>query len=298
MNADVQVSAASSQANEPCSGAWKAHLVLEFSARAKHTYLSKRYHLGPIRVQKALWPEPCGNICHVIIVHPPAGVAGGDEIDIDVHCHAQSHALITTPGAGKLYKSDGRVAKTRTHLQVEKDAFLEWLPQELMLYDQAIAETETFIELDEAASFIGWEMLVIGRQARQERFNQGRYQNLIRIRIGSQLALYDRLNVIGNDLWLASPLGLNGHAVTATLWALAPLACRSAQQMDAHINMIRDLLMRMDLPVVISRIDRLLVARYMGHSNQDCLDAFAAIRAKLRQIWFGLDEFYPRIWRT
>lgn len=298
MNADVLSPLHTASAELPCNQSWRAQLMLEFSASEQRSFLSKRWHQGPIRVQKALWPEVDPRICHVIVVHPPAGVAGGDQIDINIHCQSHSHAVLTTPGAGKLYKSDGRVAKMHTQLKVEADAFLEWLPQEIMLYDQAIAETELNIQLDPQSSFIGWDMLVVGRQARQECFNTGRFSSRVRITVGQQLQLFDQLRIQGNDLWLRSALGLNGHAVSGTFWALPPLQHRGAAQMDEHIAQLRELLMRMDLPVVITRLDQLMVARYVGPSNQDCLEVFAALRAKLRLIWLGLVEYYPRIWRT
>lgn len=46
-------------------------------------------------------------------------------------------------------------------------------------FDGANADSETHIHLDEMASFIGWDMLVIGRQARGEIFQQGQYQKQI-----------------------------------------------------------------------------------------------------------------------
>ena len=46
------------------------------------------------------------------------------------------------------------------------------MPQETMLFDGALAHSETDIHLEQTASFIGWDMLVLGRQARAENFVQ------------------------------------------------------------------------------------------------------------------------------
>ena len=36
-------------------------------------------------------------VCHAIIVHPPAGIAGGDHLTFQIETEGQAHAVITTP---------------------------------------------------------------------------------------------------------------------------------------------------------------------------------------------------------
>ena len=51
----------------------------------------------------------------------------------------------------------------------------------MALFNGANAHSETIIHLDHAASFIGWDMLVIGRQAREEQFSDGAYSKPVQI---------------------------------------------------------------------------------------------------------------------
>jgi urease accessory protein len=276
---------------------WQAKLSLGFEQQADRTILRHRWHQGPLRVQKALWPEAKG-VCHVIIVHPPAGFAGGDALSIEVKLAQGSHALLTTPGAGKWYASAGKTAQQNIQLEVANDAILEWLPQETMLFDQAIGHSQTSIKLDAGAVFIGWDILVIGRQSRQEKFEQGQYHNQLNIWQGDQLLLKDQLCIEGNDRWLYSPLGMNGCAITANFYAVAPLASRSETQLDQLIDQLRELVTRMKAPIGLTRFNGVVVARYLGNDTRQCLDGFAGLRAKCRREWFGLDEELPRIWKT
>lgn len=276
---------------------WYAQLELGFCFENSRTIMSHRKHHGPVRVQKMLWPERTG-VCHAIIVHPPAGIAGGDHLTFEIATKDQAHAVVTTPGAGKWYKTNGKQAFQHIHLHVKDQSILEWVPQETMLFDGALAHSETHIHLDKAASFIGWDMLVLGRQARAERFVQGSYYNQFKLWRENKLLVADTLYFEGEDRWLSSCLGMNNQAVMGSFWAAAPEKYRSSFYLEQQLELIRELMMRMQAPVTLTLLDDVVSARFLGNDVRHCHDAFAAIRAKLRRYWFDLEEEFPRIWKT
>ena len=131
---------------------------------AERTVLRDNRHCGPLRVQKALYPEGEG-VCQAIVLHPPSGIAGGDHLLISATVGAGAHAQLTTPGAGKWYRSGGPEASQRLELTVEEGAALEWLPQETIVFDGARARMETRVRLAADSRFIGWDILCLGRAA-------------------------------------------------------------------------------------------------------------------------------------
>ena len=111
---------------------WRAHLVLKFSGRDDKTIVSHRQYQGPLVIQKPFYPED--DVCHVYLLHPPGGVVGGDQLTLDVEVNREGHALITTPAAGKFYRSAGSLAQLKQTLVVKAKSTLEWLPQETILF--------------------------------------------------------------------------------------------------------------------------------------------------------------------
>lgn len=107
------------------AAAWHASIALRVCSAGGRSRLEVRHH-GPLRVQKALYPEGDAP-CHAVVLHPPGGIAGGDALDVAVDVEAGAQALVTTPGATKWYKANGRAATQNVRMDV--GGALEWLPQ-------------------------------------------------------------------------------------------------------------------------------------------------------------------------
>ncbi|HEY3488167.1 MAG TPA: urease accessory protein UreD, partial [Gammaproteobacteria bacterium] len=113
---------------------WQARLELGFERRDGKTVVAHRRHNGPLTIQKPFYPER-SEICHVYLLHPPGGVAGGDALELEVAVSTGAHALITTPAAGKFYRCNDRTASLRQNLSVQAGSTLEWLPQETIVFE-------------------------------------------------------------------------------------------------------------------------------------------------------------------
>ncbi len=201
--------------NNALNSPWEAELNLRFSRRDGHSLLASRSHRGPLVVQKPLYPEG-KSICHAIILHPPGGIAGGDRLSLNVDVESDAHALLTTPGAGKWYKANGREASQHLGFRVHENAILEWLPQENIVYDDAQAVWNARVDLAESACYAGWEIICLGRQACGEQFRTGNLRQNLRIYRSSRLIWGEHANLKGGDNLLTSAAGLRGSPVTAT----------------------------------------------------------------------------------
>ena len=277
---------------EAIPATWHARLTLGFERREGATLLARREHFGPLRVQKPLYPEGEA-VCHAIVLHPPSGIAGGDELELEVRVAANAHALLTTPGAGKWYRSGGAWAGQQLDFTVEAGAALEWLPQENIVFDGARAMMGSRIDLAEAARFIGWEVLCLGRRASGERFDHGALRLETRVRRGGRPIWLERGQLQGGDPLLHSPAGLAGFSVSGTLLAAAPnlspdlpTACREIAAAEPGAKH------------AVTLLPDLLVARYLGHSSEAARHWFADLWQVLRPVLIGRAAQRPRIWNT
>ncbi len=271
---------------------WNARIALGFKKRENTTILSRREHQGPLRVQKPLYPEGNG-ICHTILLHPPGGIVAGDQLHIAIELEALSHALITTPGASKWYRSPGPRAVQQLTMHVREGGVLEWLPQESIVFDQAKVDIHNQITLAAHAVYFGWETFCLGRRASGERFTHGTLDLLTRIERESKPLWIERALLQGGSRLLTSPAGLDDYSVHATFVAVsdkidAELLARCRQIHPNEENSLHGL----------SLLPGVLIARYLGHSAQTARHWMTRIWQTLRPPLTGYAATIPRIWST
>lgn len=273
---------------EPMVSSWKARLSLGFSYLENGTVLSERSHDGPLVVQKPLYPEGRG-VCHAIVVHPPGGIAGGDELHLEVKTEESAAALLTTPGATKWYRSAGAWAKQSLAFGVEGK--LEWLPQETIVFDGALAQASCEVDLAAQAGLIGWDIVCLGRSGSGEKFRRGSYRSSIGIRREGRLLWLERARIDGGGRLLESPAGLGGSAVFGTLFASFPLVEKTNLEDMRKQNPVEGI-------GAITLLPGILLARYLGDSSEAARRYFIALWRILRPRLAGLEAVEPRIWRT
>lgn len=271
---------------------WRAGLTLGFSRRGDKTVLSERRHYGPLAVQKPFYPE--GGVCHVYLLHPPGGIAPGDRLQIDVRVAEDADALITTPAAGKCYRSDGRTSGMLQVLNVEAGASLEWLPQETILFDGCRTELTTQVRLAPGARFAGWEILCLGRPAGNELFNEGLCRQRIEVWRDGVPVLLERGFFAGGSDALRTAWGLRGCTVSGTfVVTVANREClEAARRVDEQAGSNNGDLCGASL------VDDVLVCRYLGHQAEHAKRYFTEVWRRVRPQALGREACEPRIWST
>jgi len=292
---------------------WEARLDLHIERRADASVLASNRHDGPLRVQKALYPEG-PSVMHALIIHPPGGIAGGDHLRIDVTLAPGAEALLTTPGAAKWYKSGGDLARQDICLQLGEHAVLEWLPQESIVFDGAEARQTLCVDAPESACCIGWDISVLGRRGANETFGHGSFGQHIELRRGGRLQWAERAWIDGADAVLQSPVGWDGAHVSGILWAMAPAAFVWEESIIDGLRALLDAsrsrpdsaaVRREDWPddtwaaaTLMGQGQGLLLVRALGHAPERVRNLLTEAWAWLRPALTGRAAHRPRIWST
>ena len=279
----------------PAAAGWRGELSLHYRLAAGRT-VAHSAHSGPLRVLQPLHPEGPG-ICHHVVLHPPGGVVAGDELHIDAQLDAGSHALITTPGATRFYRSEAATALQSAQLRLAAGARLEWLPLEAIAYSGCRARNHVQFELAGDAQMIGWDLLALGLPASNQPFADGWFQQTLEWP-GRWL---ESARIAADDaVLLRSAAGWAGHPVLATAWFATGAVLPPARR-DALLDATRAAIAAHGLAPragVTSPQAGLLVLRVLAPRVEPAMDLLARVRGVWREQAWGLPGTMPRIWRT
>jgi len=269
--------------------AWQARLELQYEQQAGKTVLARRAHNGPLLVQRPFYPE--NHVCHSYIIHPPGGVVGGDELQIDIQVKADAHALLTTPASGKFYNSHAHTAQMTQNLNVESAAILEWLPQDNIFFEGSRSRLKTQVNLQDDARFIGWEISCLGRPLSGKLFTQGQCDQQIHLLRNGLPVLVEHGIFNAEHPILTSNWGLGGFSVSGTL-----LATTDDKTLVENLRSCFDHSSEFKLTVTV--INDILVCRFLGSQGETARKVFEQAWQLIRPVVTGNTACSPRIWKT
>jgi len=267
---------------------WSALLKLRFRATEQKTHLIPERRYGPLSVQRAFYPE--GRLCHTYLLHPPGGVVGGDELDLQVDVDAHAQTLLTTPGATKFYQSAEQTALVKQDFTLRPFSSLEFFPQENIYFPGAQVRSRTRVTLDKDCTAFIWEKHSYGRPVINEQFAQGEIISSIEVAMQKDLLFSETQRINWQEIQSAS--GLRGHPVAGTFLVysntLTPAVVAECRELDSHGG----------YSGLTRPLDELLVIRYMGSSTLELNEYFVSLWELLRPVILDRKSSHPRIWNT
>ncbi len=157
------------------------------------THLARLFQKSPLRV---LVPRPApGEPPCAVLLNTSGGIVGGDALRVAVRLETGAVAVVTTQAAEKAYRSAGAEATVEVDLDLADETWLEWLPQETILFDGARLRRTLRVDLGLRARLVAADMLVFGRRARAEQFRTGLLSDRWEVRVGRRLVWADTLRL-------------------------------------------------------------------------------------------------------
>lgn len=214
-----------------------------------------QYGCGKIRIPKAY-----GNWLEAVLINTSGGLTGGDRMAWSAMAAANTHLAITTQACERIYRSTGGAARVTTTLSIEPGARLDWLPQETIVFDGSELERTIDVDMARDATFLGLEVVILGREAHGEDAVSAMISDRWRVRRDGELIHAEATRLDAHDMPArANSALLHGARAYGTLCYIAKDAERRVEHLKVLIA---------DHPTAgVSRIGEKIVLRATGRSG-------------------------------
>ena len=166
---------------------------IEFTYRNGRTVASKRISGGqskvsaPLRLNDEATPA-------LFLITMGGGFVEGEHYETFITSHEKTHGIVASQAPTYVYKcNDGKTTVQDVKVQVDKDAVLEYLPDDVIPYGNAKYRQTTQIDVEKGGSLFYTDGITAGWSMNHKDFQYRYVHMLSRITYGGQLLFNDNL---------------------------------------------------------------------------------------------------------
>ncbi|KRF09714.1 hypothetical protein ASG89_16000 [Paenibacillus sp. Soil766] len=191
----------------------KGEITAQFAVRSGFTRLVHKYHASPLKIAKTFRYE--NETCKVgaapmdqlgvYMMDCSPGLMADDQFEINMRLEEGARVFLTNQSFTKVHPSAEDQGSTQHQiLRLEADALLEYIPEPLMLYKDAVLFAETEAHLARGSTLIFSDILCPGRTQRGEIFHYTKYVNRMRVWYEGELIFYQNQRIEPATMELSS----------------------------------------------------------------------------------------------
>ena len=224
-----------------------------------------------------------------VFVTTSGGLVAGDRVSLDAVWDADTAAQVMPQAAEKIYRSDKAVTRVAMSMSGGPAAWVEYLPQETILFDRSRLSRRLRLTLHPTAQCLVGDLVVPGRHAMGETYRSGLFSDDWEVRLGQRLIWADRMAWEGKIRRLhAHAAGLNRAQGFGTILYRGP----------GTLDEIRDITGRIPetVQVGVTRFRELSLIRLLAGDAFELRRGFGEIWCRMRSQLRGLSPTLPRLW--
>lgn len=225
-----------------------------------------------------------GDRPEIVFLNTSGGLTGGDSLSYQITLGDGVRATATTQTAERAYKSQSGAARVRVTAEVGAKGWLDWLPQETILFQSSALHRSTRIDLASDAGCLMVETIVLGRAAMGETVTTLGLQDRREIWRAGHPVIIDPFGLTETCL-TGSPALLGGAKAIAAIAFVAPAA------QDA-LARLRDVLDEPEVQSAASGWDGKITLRLMAVDGWPLRKQILRVLAVLRP-----GQAAPRVWQ-
>lgn len=266
-------------------------LEIGFRSQDRKSMLQHLYQDGCARARFPTVDQV--DVPEAVLINTAGGLTGGDRLSYDIRLQKDARLTVSGQAAEKIYRAVGATeAVIRSDIHLAEGAFLEWLPQETILFDGSRLNRRNEVQLVSGSRFLAVEAILFGRTAYGESLRRAQVRDGWQIRKDGRLIWADNLRLDGDIAGYCNrPALMSGARAVATLL----LVDDAARQ---YLEFARKLAEEAPARAAVSYRDGLLIFRVLGEDGYALRRALARILTALRTEITGASVPLPKVWEN
>lgn len=254
---------------------------------SKRTGASKSYTVGAAKVSPAIYLDSDEIPCYYLI-QLGGGYIEGEYYENQIELLEDSHGVLTTQAANKIYKSENNIpSKQFTKIKLQKGSNLEFINDSVILYKDAIYEQKTEIFLEKGSTLIYSDGITSGWSPDGKLFQYTSAKMKTGIYLEKELIYLDNLKIVPSEYDVQSFGILEGYKNFGTMLVIGEKVDKELVKKVKELTKELDL----DLKFGISLLEKNgFVVRILGNLTQDIQKFIGIIHSYLRKEFFDLDS--------
>ncbi len=144
---------------------------------------------------KVLLPNSYNENKELVLINTTGGITCNDSLKIKINLE-NSNASISTQAAEKIYAGIGEPAQVDIDI-ILKNSNLNWLPKELILFNNSKLKRRININIDNNSNLIFCETSILGRRAMSEKIQNMFFSDIWKVTKNSNLKHVEAMNING-----------------------------------------------------------------------------------------------------
>ena len=211
---------------------------------------------------KVLIPNSYNKNKEFVLLNTSGGTTCNDIIKTNIKIE-NSKTNITTQAAEKIYSGFGDPAHIDVNISI-KNSNINWLPKELILFNNSKLKRRININIDNNSNFIFCETSILGRKAMSEKIQNMFFSDIWRVTKNSNLKHIEAININGktNEV-LNNRFTLNNHSSFSTILIFGKIVEKIQNDIRKTIDSINDIFCELSI------WDEKIVIRSIANDNYD-----------------------------
>ncbi len=184
------------------------HSKISFNLLEDTTVVTEQLSIKPLKIVN---PKPIKNTAICMLTNYGGGYIEGDAVTLEVSCATNTTSIISSQANTRVYESNGIVCKQEINVKIAANAFHVFLNDPLVMHKGGNLLQSNIINLQKGAVLLFIDWFSAGRTANGEVFKFECFDSSTKIKIDSEIAIWDNFKISPKEIDLLSPGAFGKH---------------------------------------------------------------------------------------